>query len=83
MQVFAHLPVHAAQAAEAAAEFDDAAKRRGTTALGTTLARGVRLTFELTAAGLTISEAVRTLVWEGRPPSNSTRVCPRTPPREP
>jgi hypothetical protein len=69
VQVFAHLPIHAAQAAEAAAEFDDAAKRRGTTALGTTLARGVRLTFELAAAGLTISEAVRTLVWQGRPTS--------------
>jgi hypothetical protein len=48
-----------------AAEFDAEARRRGVTALGTEIARGSTLTFELALPGLMVAEDVRKLRWRG------------------
>jgi hypothetical protein len=69
VQVFAHLPEQAAEVLAAAIEFDDSAKRRGATALGTRIRRGSRLTFELASRGLQIREPARSIIWQGRPAS--------------
>src|SRR5260370_27153653 len=68
-QVFAHLFEQAAQAEAAARRFDADAQRRGVTSLGTEIARGQKLTCELLMGGLPVEDAVRELVWRGRPAS--------------
>jgi|GEM_PF-5652558 len=65
IQVFVHRPEQADQAARAAIEFDDEARRRGVTSLGTQIARGSMLTFELSLKGAAIDEPVQQLTWKG------------------
>lgn len=74
VQVFAHQPDQAEAARAAAQEFDADARRRGVTSLGTEIARGSRLTFELLLKGLTVTPEVRHLVWRGQPDSVSFEV---------
>jgi hypothetical protein len=66
VQVFAHLSDGADEAASLATEFDPAATRRVFRSLETEIARGTRLTFELTMRGVEIDDAVARLVWYGR-----------------
>lgn len=68
VQVFAHLPEESAAATSLAKEFDRDAIRRGCESLGTKIARGSQLHFELTVADLQIRHA-KDLTWKGRPAS--------------
>jgi serine/threonine protein kinase len=67
VQVFAHLPKQADEAATMAAEFDEQARRRAVRSLEARIGRGERLTFELTIRGIEVPEPVQELVWLGRP----------------
>ncbi len=69
VQVFVHQPEQAEQVMRAALEFDDEAQRRGATSLGTQIARGSTLTFELLMPGLKTDEPDQHCVWQGRPES--------------
>lgn len=66
INVFAHLPQEAAAAQAAAREFDPDAQRRGFTSLGTEVARGSKLSFELRMPGVEVSDAVQELAWRGQ-----------------
>ena len=66
VQVFAHLREQAAEAKAMAREFDDDATRRGRTTLATRIARGSRLTFELSMRNLIVCDAVQEIVWSGQ-----------------
>lgn len=66
VQVFAHLSDGAEEAASLATEFDAAATRRVFRSLETEIARGTRLTFELTMRGAEVDDPVARLVWNGR-----------------
>ncbi len=66
VQVFTHLSESAGDAAALAVEFDPAATRRVFQSLETRIARGTRLTFELTMRGAEIEDPVARLVWNGR-----------------
>src|SRR5207244_3920391 len=59
----------AARAEAAARRFDADAQPRGVTSLGTEIARGSKLTFELLMGGLPVEGPVQELVWRGRPAS--------------
>lgn len=65
VQVFAHVPQQADEARKFAIEFDSEATRRGVTSLGTRIARGSTLAFELVLKGVSIDEPVQSLVWQG------------------
>jgi hypothetical protein len=67
IQVFAHLPTQAAEAAARAAEFDDQAARRGVSTLEVPVARDDILTFHLAMNGIEIAAPVQRLRWRGRP----------------
>ncbi len=69
VQVFVHQPKHADQARAMAEEFDDQVRRRGMTALGTHIARGSSLTFELRTRDLIVEEPTQELIWLGDPAS--------------
>jgi hypothetical protein len=62
VQVFAHMP-------EQTEESDADAQEGGVTALGTRIARGSKLTFELGVAGLRVYDPAKELVWGGAPES--------------
>jgi hypothetical protein len=68
VQVFAHLPAHAAAAEEMAARADPAAVWRGYTSLQMEIERGWTLTFHLSLPpDLAIDDPIKPLVWRGRP----------------
>lgn len=69
VQVSAHLPEDAEEAARLAKEFDEDAERRGTKTLDAEVARGSRLTFDLSLPGFEVDEPRQSLVWRGRPES--------------
>ncbi len=69
VQVFAHMPEQSKLADDAAREFDADSKRRGTTSLGTEIARGSELTFQLSMSSLIEHGLAKSLVWRGRPES--------------
>lgn len=69
VQVFAHLPDEETAVQALAREFDDAAQRRGFTALDSRIVEGERLMFDLAMPGLVIDNPVRYLVWMSRPQS--------------
>lgn len=69
VQVFAHLAKQVKQVNAAAVEFDPETQRRGYTSLGTEIAFGSMLTFELCAGNLVVPDPVLTLRWNGRPDS--------------
>jgi hypothetical protein len=66
IQLFAHVPVQAADARALAEEFDGASARRAVRGLETSVARGTSLTFQLTMPGARVEEPVQSLVWQGR-----------------
>lgn len=66
VQVFAHTPSEADAVARTAEEFDDEARRRGVTSLGTEIARGSTLTFELEMRDAEVDPPAAKLVWQGR-----------------
>ena len=66
VQVLAHLPSQAEQAAAEATEFDAEASRRGVRTLEAPVSHGARLVFDLSIPGLEILEPVQSLVWAGR-----------------
>jgi hypothetical protein len=66
VQVFAHIPPQAAEAEALATRFDAEARRRGFQALEADVPRGAKLQFELTLPGLSVADAVQSLVWRGR-----------------
>ncbi len=66
VQVFAHVPQKAEEADLLAREFDEATQRRGVTSLGTQIARGSKLSVELTIRNLTVCDPVQDLTWRGR-----------------
>ncbi len=66
IQVFAHCPELAEQAEGLARDFDDQARRRGTTSLETEIARGSRIDFELRMRNAEVLDPVLHLVWRGR-----------------
>jgi hypothetical protein len=67
VQVYAHLREQAEAAGRMASEFDSEAKRRAVKSLEEVVARGTRLSFELTMPGLRCAEPIQSLVWRGRP----------------
>lgn len=66
IQVYAHRPEDADGARKMAQEFDLDTGRRGVTSLGTQIAQGSVLRFELEVPGISIEEPVQQLVWMGR-----------------
>jgi hypothetical protein len=66
VQVFAHMPEQAREARKLAEEFDPETQRLGVTPLGTEIARGSKLTFELIIPELIIQDSVKELTWRGR-----------------
>jgi hypothetical protein len=66
VQVFAHVPSEAADAARAASEFDSTAARRAFRSLESNVTRGARLAFELAMPGLEVDDASQSFVWNGR-----------------
>jgi len=69
VQVFAHCPEHAEDAAVMAREFDEDATRRGFRSLEKIIARGALLTFHLEFPTLIVDEPIQKLVWSGHPAS--------------
>ncbi|HKQ77091.1 MAG TPA: TIR domain-containing protein [Blastocatellia bacterium] len=67
VQVFAHLREQANEALRMASEFDSDAERRAVKSLEEFVARGTRLSFELTMPGLRCAEPVQSIVWRGTP----------------
>ena len=67
IQVFAHLPEQAPEAADTATEFDEQAQRRGVRTLEVPIAPGDVLTVELAMRGLEVPEPVQRLIWRRRP----------------
>lgn len=65
VQVYAHIPEKAQEAQSMAREFDEEARRRGVTSLGTAIRRGAKLTFEMSLGTLMVDEPVQELVWQG------------------
>jgi hypothetical protein len=68
VQVWAHQPEEAPAAEVAAREADEEAHWRGATSLGTYLAAGAELAFELTMRELRVHNPVKQLTWTGRGP---------------
>jgi hypothetical protein len=66
IQVFAHVPDQAERAKRTAIEFDQDARRRGVTSLGTKVARGSALSFGLTFSDIAPDEPLQSLIWQGR-----------------
>ena len=66
VQVFAHLPAAAGDAAQLATEFDPSATRRAFRSLQAEVIRGTRLSFELSLPGLAVDDPLQFLVWSGR-----------------
>ncbi len=66
VQVFVHNPAEYQAASETAKRFDDDAKPRGTTSLGTLIKRGERLAFELCIPNFEVEETRQQLIWSGR-----------------
>jgi hypothetical protein len=66
VQVYAHLITKADEAQAMAHEFDSSSSRRGFTSLGTKIAKGATLTFELILPGLVVEPPLQNLVWLGR-----------------
>lgn len=69
VQVFAHLPQHAAEVARMASSFDATAQRLGFRGLESPVGIGSRVNFTLCAPGVIIDDPVQSLVWRGRPES--------------
>src|SRR5262245_5858899 len=67
VQVYAHLREQAGEALRMASEFDSETKRRAVKSLEEVVARGTRLSFELSMPGLRCAEQVQTIVWRGSP----------------
>lgn len=68
IQAMLHTPAEARLAAAMAKEFDDSATARGARALDTTIARGSKVAFQLTAPGLKIDDAAPPpIIWLGHP----------------
>ena len=69
VQVFAHLPEHAAQVEALAQNYDWAARPRASFGLDSRVRRDDRLSFELRLPGLVVDDPVESLVWTGHPAS--------------
>ncbi len=67
VQVFLHVPEHAARAEAMAAMMDPTAARRGASTLLTPIARGAKVTVSLSATGLEVDEPEQTVTWRGEP----------------
>ena len=67
VQVYARLREQADEALRMAGEFDSEAKRRAVKSLEEAVARGTRLSFELTAPGLRCADPIQSMVWRGSP----------------
>jgi hypothetical protein len=67
VQVYARLQEQADEAVRMTNEFDSEAKRRAVKSLEEVVARGTRLSFELTMPGLRCAEPIQSLVWRGSP----------------
>jgi hypothetical protein len=65
VQVFAHMAEEAADVAHDAQEFDEDARRRGVTSLGTRIARNSKLTCELRIPDVEVLDPIREIVWNG------------------
>lgn len=76
VQVFAHLPLQASDAAALAQEFDRSAARRAVTSLLSQVARRSILTFELEVPGAEVADSVQALRWDGRPQAVQFSVVP-------
>jgi hypothetical protein len=66
IQVFVHLIEKYQEAEALAKEFDEDATRRGFTSLDAEIARGTKLSFELSFHDIQIENAVNTIKWQGR-----------------
>jgi len=67
VQVYAHLQEQAEEALRMASEFDADAKRRAVKSLEEVVARGTRLSFELSMPGLRCADPIQSIVWNGSP----------------
>ena len=67
VQVFAHPPAAADEAARLATEFDTSAARRAFRTLESRVTRGTRVSFELTMPELEVDDPFQSFVWSGRP----------------
>lgn len=67
VQVYAHLQEQAEEVIRMAGEFDSDAKRRAVKSLEEAVARGTKLSFELTMPGLRGADPVQSIVWRGKP----------------
>jgi hypothetical protein len=66
IQVFVHLIEKYLEAEALAKEFDEDATRRGLTSLDAEIARGTKLSFELSFRDIQIENPVNTIKWQGR-----------------
>ena len=66
VQVFAHLPLQAADARALAMEFDPDSTRRAFKSLESPILLGAKLGFHLSIPGARIDDSVQSLVWRGR-----------------
>lgn len=66
VQVFAHLSCQSESVEENAICFDRTSTKRGATALGTKIARGTPLMFEVISRHARIEESTQELIWNGR-----------------
>jgi hypothetical protein len=69
VQVFVHVPEEADMADQMAKDFDDESSRRGFASLGTEIARGSVLGFELQLGDASVVDPFQELRWQGRPES--------------
>jgi hypothetical protein len=66
VQIFAHLPLDAAEAEALARGFDPTARRRAFKSLEAAVPRGARLAFHLAMPGFDVDDPTQALVWSGR-----------------
>lgn len=74
VQVFIHIPEESGTVAAIAQEFDEEAKPRGVTPLGTMIERGSKLTLELSMRGLHVDDPIQQIIWQGRSVSRQFEV---------